>query len=263
MKSKIILLFLFLLFPSVRGFAQIHAEADRIEIMKLIERNRELTAEGKFFEAKKGYEKLLENNDLKKNQRRLIRKDYERLNMKIIFSPAATPDSIMHTVTEGDNLYKLSKKYNTTTGLIKKSNGLEDDVIYRGKELKIQKGVFSVVVDKSENILKLYSNDNLVKTYRVATGEKNSTPVGKFKVVTKVENPTWYHGGAVLPHDDPKNILGTRWLGFDVKGYGIHGTTLPKSIGRQLSSGCVRMFNREVEELYDILPLETEIKIQD
>ncbi len=263
MKLKNIFLVPLMLFPTFSLFAEMPANTTPLEIIKLIEGNRKLVNEGKFVEAKKGYEQLLKHPALKKNDRRLVRKDYEKLNIKMILSPKQTPDSFMHTVVQGDSLYLLAKKYNTPVSLIKKSNKLKSDTIILGKKLKIQKGIFSVTVDKSENRLSLYLNDHLIKTYRVATGENNSTPIGKFKIVTKVEKPIWYHKGKAVPAGDPENIIGTRWMGFDLKSYGIHGTTKPESIGQQVSSGCVRMLNHEVEELYDLLPLKTEVIVKD
>jgi lipoprotein-anchoring transpeptidase ErfK/SrfK len=102
-----------------------------------------------------------------------------------------------------------------------------------------------------------------VKTYHVSTGANNCTPVGNFKIDNKVVNPTWYTLGSVVPPDSPKNILGSRWLGLSAKGYGIHGTTEPQSIGKQVTSGCIRMKNAEVEELYQIVPEGTEVVIID
>ena len=67
----------------------------------------------------------------------------------------------------------------------------------------------------------------------------------------------------VIPADSPDNILGSRWMGFDLPGYGIHGTTEPESIGKSCTQGCVRMLNSEVEELYDIVPVGTEVTILD
>ena len=58
-------------------------------------------------------------------------------------------------------------------------------------------------------------------------------------------------------------VLGTRWMGFDITGYGIHGTTEPDKIGQQVTAGCVRMRNEEVEELYTLIPVGTEVTIQD
>ena len=66
-----------------------------------------------------------------------------------------------------------------------------------------------------------------------------------------------------MPPESPENVLGTRWMGFDIPGYGIHGTVEPKAIGQQVTAGCVRMLNEQVEELYSILPVGTEVVIVD
>ena len=62
---------------------------------------------------------------------------------------------------------------------------------------------------------------------------------------------------------DPKNILGSRWMGLTAKSYGIHGTTDDASIGSQCTQGCVRMHNKDAEELYDIVPAGAEVTIVD
>jgi len=67
----------------------------------------------------------------------------------------------------------------------------------------------------------------------------------------------------VVPPESPQNVLGTRWLGFDLQGYGIHGTVEPETIGQQVTAGCVRMVNEQVEELYTIVPIGTKVKIVD
>ena len=102
-----------------------------------------------------------------------------------------------------------------------------------------------------------------MKKYSVATGKKNCTPVGEFKITDKLVHPTWFKTGAILPPGSPENALGTRWMGFDKPSYGIHGTIEPKSIGTQASEGCIRMLNEEVEELYSMVPVGTKVIIQD
>ena len=61
-----------------------------------------------------------------------------------------------------------------------------------------------------------------------------------------------------VPFGDPENPLGTRWIAWRASdgtnsGLGFHGTKEPDSVGQDLSQGCVRMLNRDVEELYEIL----------
>jgi lipoprotein-anchoring transpeptidase ErfK/SrfK len=87
--------------------------------------------------------------------------------------------------------------------------------------------------------------------------------VGAFKILVKLENPVWYKAGAVIPPESPDNVLGTRWMGFDLEGYGIHGTVDPDKIGQQVTSGCIRMRNEEVEELYKIVPRGTPVTVVD
>ena len=131
-------------------------------------------------------------------------------------------------------------------------------------KLKISKAVYSVIIDKSENALKLFSDKELLKTYPVATGRVgHPTPIGSFTIVNKLVNPTWYKAGAVVAPDSPDNILGSRWLGFSLPGYGIHGTTLPETIGKAASEGCVRMYNKDVEELFSVVPLNITVTIVD
>jgi lipoprotein-anchoring transpeptidase ErfK/SrfK len=182
---------------------------------------------------------------------------------KALVSKEITPDSIVYTVQAGDTLYVLAKKNHTTVDFIKKINDLKSNNIYPKMKLKIHTAPFLIRIDKSKNTLVLYSNDEAVKKYSVATGRKNCTPVGEFKITDKLVHPTWFKTGAILPPGSPENALGTRWMGFDKPAYGIHGTIEPKSIGTQASEGCIRMLNEDVEELYSIVPVGTKVIIQD
>jgi lipoprotein-anchoring transpeptidase ErfK/SrfK len=76
-------------------------------------------------------------------------------------------------------------------------------------------------------------------------------------------DPVWFNKGIVVPPESPQNVLGSRWLGFDLSGYGIHGTIEPDTIGQQVTAGCVRMHNKDVEELYNIIPRGTRVAVVD
>lgn len=192
-----------------------------------------------------------------------VQKNLEEVNLKIIFSGIETLDTVVHEVKAGDTLGKIAKQYHTPIELIKRSNNLKGDTIRLGQKLRLWKGTFSVLVDKSQNILILSSNDEVMKVYRVSTGTDNNTPVGTFTIVNKLVDPVWFKSGAIIPPESPKNVLGSRWLGFDIPGYGIHGTVEPESIGQQVTAGCVRMLNEDVEELYSLLPVGTRVTIVD
>jgi lipoprotein-anchoring transpeptidase ErfK/SrfK len=91
------------------------------------------------------------------------------------------------------------------------------------------------------------------KVYAVAVGKtRTPSPHGTFTVVNRVKHPTWYGPGQVV-EPGPQNPLGTRWLGLSHKGYGVHGTNVPRSIGKAASHGCIRMRNEDVEELFEIV----------
>ena len=215
-----------------------------------------------FLKAKDLYQKIIEKFPTSKY---IIRSQeaLDNINIKILFSPIMTHDSFAYEVQKGDTLAKLAKKYNTTIELISKANDIKGSNIKIGRKLKIVKAKFSIVVDKSQNILTLKADEYILKTYRVSTGQNFSTPTGNFKITNKIVEPTWYTAGAVVPAGSPKNILGSRWLGISQPGYGIHGTTSPQSIGSQVTAGCVRMRNSDVEELYAIVTEGTEVVIVD
>jgi len=186
------------------------------------------------------------------------------LNIKILFSPLVTEKDIIYKVKPGDTLGKVAAKYNTTVDLIRQSNNLKGDLIRPGKRLKVSCAKYSIVVDKSQNSLILKADDEIFKIYSVATGKYNCTPVGTFKIVEKLKNPPWYRSGAgPISADSPENILGTRWLGLSEPEYGIHGGAVKEDLGNQVTEGCIRMLDSDVEELFSILPRQTEIVIVD
>ena len=192
-----------------------------------------------------------------------IQKKLWDLNIEIIFSGLITEGSQVYEVKPQDTLSKIANKYHTTVSLIKESNDLETNTIRPNDRLKIITATFSIVVDKSQNTLTLKMDDKIVKIYRVSTGKNNCTPTGEFTIVNKLKDPVWYKTGAIVPAESPENILGTRWMGLSKKGYGIHGTTDPESIGKQITEGCIRMSNEDIEELFKIVPRGTKVTIVD
>ncbi len=196
----------------------------------------------------------------------LVGEVQERLgdaNIRLLFSPIVTAQDVRYEVQPGDSLTKIARQFHTTVELISRANRLTGDIIHPRMALKVPQTHFSVVVNKSHNTLTLKNGEEVWKIYHVATGKENSTPVGTFRITSRIPNPPWYTPQGVIPFGDPRNILGTRWLGFDKAGYGIHGTADPGSIGKQATAGCVRLANPDVEELYTLLSLDTQVMIID
>ena len=110
-----------------------------------------------------------------------------------------------------------------------------------------------IVVSIPDCKLALVENGRVVKIYRVAVGAQISpSPSGEFKITQRLVEPTYYAPGVVIP-PGKDNPLGTRWLGLSQKGYGIHGTNQPGSVGRRASHGCIRMRNPDMEELFELV----------
>src|SRR5579863_7735336 len=108
----------------------------------------------------------------------------------------------------------------------------------------------TLVVSIADRKLAVIEDGTVKKVYPVAVGKGSApSPTGTFLIVDRVTNPTYYHAGKVVT-PGPHNPLGTRWMGLSEKGYGIHGTNAPKSIGHAASHGCIRMARPDLEELF-------------
>jgi lipoprotein-anchoring transpeptidase ErfK/SrfK len=107
-----------------------------------------------------------------------------------------------------------------------------------------------LVVSIPDRKLALVENGSVKRIYPVAVGKDSTpSPTGSFKIVNRLQNPTYYHPGTVVG-PGASNPLGTRWIGLNQKGFGIHGTNAPKSIGKAASHGCIRMAKADLEELF-------------
>jgi lipoprotein-anchoring transpeptidase ErfK/SrfK len=118
-----------------------------------------------------------------------------------------------------------------------------------------------IVVSIPDRQLALMEDGRIAKIYPVAVGAASTpSPTGSFTVAERLAHPTWYGPGKVVP-PGKSNPLGPRWIGLSRRGYGIHGTTNPRSIGRPASHGCIRMRNSDVEELFGLVALGDPVEL--
>jgi len=123
-------------------------------------------------------------------------------------------------------------------------------------------GARTVLVSLPDRQLAVLEHGNVIARFPIAVGaEASPTPTGDFRIVSSVSNPTYYHPGTVIPAGKD-NPLGTRWLGLSQKGYGIHGTNAPRSIGHAASHGCIRLRNRDIERLFTMLQVGDAVEIR-
>ena len=118
-----------------------------------------------------------------------------------------------------------------------------------------------IVVSIPDRKLAILESGKVIRIYPTAVGAPASpSPAGKYTIVTRLAEPTWYGQGKIVG-PGKNNPLGTRWLGLSVQGYGIHGTNVLASIGHNASHGCIRMRNRDVEELFDMVSVGDAVEL--
>jgi lipoprotein-anchoring transpeptidase ErfK/SrfK len=166
-----------------------------------------------------------------------------------------------HEVEAGDTLEVIAGQYNVSWEYLARLNRIDAGKIRPGQKLKVIKGPFAAIVDLSDYELTLHCHGYYVYRFPVGLGKDGATPTGTFHVQDKVVNPPYNGPEGAIAADDPANPIGERWISLG-DGYGIHGTIEPDSIGRSESRGCVRMHNKDVEIVYDLITVGSEVVIQ-
>jgi lipoprotein-anchoring transpeptidase ErfK/SrfK len=118
-----------------------------------------------------------------------------------------------------------------------------------------------IVVSIPDRKLAVLEAGRVVKIFPTAVGApKSPSPTGSYTIVLRLADPTWYGKGKIVPPGKGSPI-GTRWLGLSVKGYGIHGTNNPASIGHNASHGCIRLRNQDIEQLFGMVSVGDEVEL--
>jgi hypothetical protein len=119
-----------------------------------------------------------------------------------------------------------------------------------------------IVISIPDRKVAVVEDGHVICVYPVAVGAHRSpSPTGEFRVTSRITKPTYYHPGVVIP-PGKNNPLGTRWIGLDRKGYGIHGTNEPRSIGHAASHGCIRMARTDLEQLFELVQVGDAVEIR-
>ncbi|WP_309735064.1 L,D-transpeptidase [Chamaesiphon sp. OTE_75_metabat_556] len=124
----------------------------------------------------------------------------------------------------------------------------------------------NLVIQLNERKVYVYKGSQIVATYPVAIGKRGrETPTGEWQVMETIVNPGWTNfntGQRMSPGKN--NPLGSRWIGFWTDGkdtIGFHGTNKPDSIGKAVSNGCVRMYDKDVQALYPLIKVGTIVRV--
>jgi len=161
------------------------------------------------------------------------------------------PNQNAYVIRRGDTLSAIANAFGVTLQALMNANpGVAPQSLYVDQVICVPIAPIPLAITISINAktLTLYKNGRLFKSYPVATGKPTTpTPVGTFTIKNKQVNP----GGP----------FGTRWMGLSQPHYGIHGTNNPPSIGTAASNGCVRMYNKDVEDLFNYVGIGVPVRI--
>ena len=180
-------------------------------------------------------------------------------------------------VRPGDSLIAIRKRVLAEhgdvllcTGLIARVNQLRNSTAIRADdELRVPLTRPRVLVDLSARWTFYFLGDEVAAAWRVGVGKQGSeTRPGLYTIKDKQENPPWHRPGEpMVAYGDPANPLGTRWMSWDDENgwhstLGFHGTNDEAGLGGAVSQGCIRMRNSDVEALFKVLPVGSEVRVQ-
>ena len=234
-----------------------------------------LVGEGRLVEARALLTQAVDSGALDSMNAADARQLLGLINAELVFGPKIYPNdpwTMEYEVKPGDSLSRIvsSENLDIDWRLLQLINGMKRPEHVRvGQKIKLVKGPFHAVIDKGTHRMDLYLGEGpertFVKTYEVVLGAMSSTPVGRFQVRkgSKLVNPTWTNPrtGQFFPADDPENPIGEYWMGLrgiddtnaGERGFGIHGTIEPESIGTDSSMGCVRLRDGEIDMIYAVM----------
>jgi lipoprotein-anchoring transpeptidase ErfK/SrfK len=227
--------------------------------------------------ARKLLSQTLLNADISDTEAQYLRDELTAINEVLLFSPVADskdPMTETYTIASGDSLSRIASRRELATHwkLIARINQIADPSKIRlGQNLKLVRGPFHAIVNKSDHRLDIYHGSPAnpkdwlyIRSFDVGLGSNDGTPVGEFVVsANKLENPGWVNPRNAREQydaEDPDNPIGEYWIGITGVGQyasltslGIHGTIDQSSIGGDESMGCVRLAQGDIDTVYELL----------
>jgi LysM repeat protein len=227
------------------------------------------TQPGEIIQVRNGLNKLLQGQTTPE-QKQTIKDEMAKLSKDWLFGPAAYPGDMLcdtYTVRSGDFLDIIGRRLKVPYGVLMQINGIRQARgLQAGHALKVIHGPFHARVNRSSFTLDLYLQDMYVRSFKVGLGKPGyETPAGRWRVQEngKLIKPPWTDPdtGRLYKSTDPDYPLGSRWIGLEGvegkakgrSGFAIHGTKEPEQIGTAGSRGCIRMYNDDVELMYNLL----------
>jgi lipoprotein-anchoring transpeptidase ErfK/SrfK len=253
------------------GFGQVVSEANNVagpRVLALLKDAQQCISEGKIVAARNTLNDVL-NMAMEDSLRQQVKQQMQTLANDWLFSKAVQFGDNLCTnykVESGDLLSGIAAKYKVPYKFLMKINNIQSEKSLRsGQIIKVVNGPFHAVAYLSSFTMDLYLQNVYVKTYKIGTGKPSKpTPIGlwRAKVGGKLIKPIWTdpETGRTFKPDDPDYPLGSGWIALEgidnrtqnISGIAIHGTKDEATIGTKSSQGCIRLYNGELIEVYDM-----------
>jgi len=193
----------------------------------------------------------------------------DRLNVlarRIYFTPEIHYTD-PHQVRFGEKVEGIAQKYRVSPEYLIRLNRLTAATPLKAAQpLKVIQGPFSAVVDVSDLEMTIHAQGYYVARFPVGFGNETPIPHGKFRIAEKQLDPAYNSPDGLIPAAHPANPLGTRRIGLrdehgTLSAFAIHGTSDSGSIGRLEGQGGLRLKPSDVEAVYDLLTVDSELII--
>jgi len=239
----------------------------------MYDRADRLISEGDTIEARNVLSQVLlsENAELSTSDATLIRERLADLNQTLIFSPELFEGDPICKPYEVDTLLsRIGVRHRVPWQLLEVINDIKAQRVQAGQTIKVLQGPLHARVIKHQFAMDVFAvgvdgAPVFVHTFPVGLGKDDKTPVGRWKVTAgkKVANPNWRdeENGEFFESNNPLNPIGEYWIPIEgtetktkgKKGFGIHGTIEPSSIGKEASRGCIRLGDADIELVFYLL----------
>lgn len=195
-----------------------------------------------------------------------------------LLSPAAALEpatlvgaSFYQLIRPGDTLIELARQHGVGYGtLIEANPGIDPWQPPSDAEILVpraaivpyqaQPGITINLAEQRLYLIREGQERTLISIYPIGIGrEGRDTPTGDHQVITMIANPSWTPPPSLrTEHPElpaviapgPDNPLGAFWIGLSQEHIGLHGTNRPFGIGRQISSGCIRLYPEHIHLLF-------------
>lgn len=238
----------------------------------LYNRGDKLIADGNAVEGRAVLSRLLfaDNLDLSATDAAAVRQRLTEVNRDLFWSRNINPNDTITQAFKNDGkfLSQIGVEHRVPYQLLEIVNNMDARNLQSEQTIKVVRGPLHARVSKGKFLMDVYAVDPAgmpvyLCSFNVGLGQ--NTPLGNWQVTkaSKVVNPSWKDelNGEFFAADNPENPVGEYWIAIhglddsnaEKRGFGIHGTIDPDSIGKEESRGCIRLIDDDIQRVFYML----------